>query len=78
MKIETIVNTDVSLLIIPENEMEEEIIKILSRQQNDIFQVRSAIVVLNKSYSNGLLIGKKTVGNLDKGLITPDLDTDES
>ena len=40
MKIETIVNTDVSLLIIPENEMEEEIIKILSRQQNDIFQVR--------------------------------------
>jgi hypothetical protein len=77
MKIETIVNTEVSILIIPENEMEEEIIKILCNQQNDIVQVRSTIVVLNKSYSNGLLIGKKTIGVLDKRLSIPQIDTNE-
>lgn len=62
MKVEAICNEGITLLICPETPMEEEILKALAKQENDMTQVRSTIVILNKSFGNGLLIGKKTIG----------------
>lgn len=67
MQVEFLVNGNegVSLLMAPENPMEEELIKQLLKQQNDITQVRTAVVVLNKTFRNGIFIGKKTM-NLEQ------------
>jgi hypothetical protein len=62
MRVETICNEGVSLLICPETPMEEEILKALAKQENDLTQVRSTVVILNKSFGNGLLISKKNIG----------------
>lgn len=67
MQVEFLVNGNegVSLLMAPENPMEEELIKQLLKQQNDITQIRTAVVVLNKTFRNGIFIGKKTM-NLEQ------------
>ncbi len=39
--------------------MEEEILKNLTKQENELTQIRSNVVILNKSFNNGLLISKK-------------------
>lgn len=39
--------------------MEEEILKNLTKQENELTQIRSNVVILNKSFTNGLLISKK-------------------
>ena len=46
--------------------MEEELLKGLAKQQNDITQINSNVMILNKSIVNGLLIGRRTLGNMDK------------
>lgn len=63
MQVEFLVNGNegVSILMAPENPMEEELIKQLLKQQNDITQIRTAVVVLNKTFRNGIFIGKKTM-----------------
>jgi hypothetical protein len=61
MQVEFIVNGGVSLLLAPENDSEEALIKQLVKQQNDITEIRSSVVVLNKTFKNGLLISKKLV-----------------
>lgn len=62
MQIEVIVNGGVSLLLAPENEMEEALIKQMMKQNNDILEIRTAVVVLNKTFRNGILIGKRVAG----------------
>ncbi len=64
MKIESVINGGVYILLSPENSMEEELIKTLCKQENDIVQIRSNLIVLNQSFTNGVLIGKKVVGSL--------------
>ena len=59
MKTEFLVNGGVSLLIAPENEMEEQLLKQLAKQENDINEIRSSVIILNKTFRNGLFIGKK-------------------
>jgi len=61
MKTEFLVNGGVSLLITPENEMEEHLLKQLAKQDNDINEIRSTVIILNKSFRNGLFIGKKFI-----------------
>lgn len=64
MQVEFLVNGGVSLLLAPENEMEEALVKQMMKQNNDILEIRTAVVVLNKTFRNGILIGKKNLGNL--------------
>lgn len=46
--------------------MEEELLKALAKQQNDITQINSNIMILNKSIVSGIIIGKRLLGNMDK------------
>ena len=64
MQVEFLVNGGVSLLLAPENEMEEALVKQMMKQNNDILEIRTAVVVLNKTFRNGILIGKKSLGNI--------------
>ena len=66
MQVEFLVNGGVSLLLSPENEMEEALIKQLMKQQNDITEIRSSVMVLNKTFRNGILIGKKHIRKEDE------------
>ena len=64
MQVEFLVNEGVSLLLAPENEMEEALLKQMMKQNNDILEIRTAVTVLNKIFRNGILIGKKSLGNV--------------
>lgn len=61
MQVEFLVNGGVSLLLSPENEMEEALLKQMMKQANDITEIRSSVMVLNKTFRNGILIGKKSI-----------------
>jgi hypothetical protein len=63
MQVEFLVNDSVSLLLAPENEMEEALLKQMMKQKNDIVEIRTAVNVLNKTYRNGILMGKRTIGS---------------
>ncbi len=60
MQIEFIVNGGVSLLVSPENEMEEHLLKQMMKQDNDMTEIRMNVMVLNKTFKNGVIIGKKS------------------
>lgn len=72
MQVEFIINGGVSLILAPDNPMEEELLKGLMKQQNDITEFRSSVIILNKTFRNGIVIGKKssdivsTLGNETK------------
>ena len=76
MQVEFLVNghDGVSILMSPDNPMEEELIKQLLKQDNEINQIRSAIHVVNKTFRNGIFIGKKSM-NINQD---PENKTDES
>lgn len=63
MQVEFLVSDTVSLLLAPENEMEEALLKQMMKQKNDITEIRMAVNVLNKTYRGGILIGKRTIGS---------------
>lgn len=58
MHVEFIVNKDVMLVLSPENVVEEESLKALMKQQNELTEVRTAVTILNKTLRNGIIIGK--------------------
>ena len=60
MQVEFIVNGGVSLILAPDNQMEEELLRGLMKQQNDITEFRSSVVLLNKTFRNGIVIGRKS------------------
>ena len=64
MQIEFLLNGGVSLILSPENQMEEELIKGLMKQQNDLTEFRTAVVIVNKTFRNGIIIGKKQAGSI--------------
>jgi hypothetical protein len=66
MQIELLVNGGVSILLSPDNVMEEELIKQLMKQDNILTEIRSNIVVLNKTFRNGVLIGKSSSQKKDE------------
>ena len=63
MQVEFLVSDTVSLLLAPDNEMEESLLKQMMKQKNDITEIRMAVNVLNKTYRGGILIGKRTIGS---------------
>ena len=69
MQTEVISNDNgVSLLLVPENEMEELMVKQLMKQENELIDVRNPISVLSKTFKSGILIGKKlTIPAADAG-----------
>lgn len=60
MQVEFLINGGVSLLLSPENDMEEQLLKQLAKQNNEITEIRSTIVVLNKTFRAGVLIHSKS------------------
>jgi hypothetical protein len=62
MQIEFLVDGTVSLLLAPENEMEEALLKQLMKQKNEITEIRTAVTLLNKTFRNGVFLGKRIVG----------------
>lgn len=62
MQIEFLVNGGVSIILSPENDMEDALLKQFCKQKNGITEIRSSVVILNKTYRGGILIGKETVG----------------
>lgn len=65
MQYEFIVNGGVSILLSPENVMEEELLKQMMKQENDLQEIRTSITVLSKTFKSGLLIGKKAPSKKD-------------
>lgn len=61
MHVEFLVTSgEVSLLMSPEDIMEEELLKKMLKQDNDITEIRSSVIILNKTFRNGVFIAKKT------------------
>ena len=65
MKTEIVMNGHITVLLIPENDAEKEVLKCLYKQSNEIIEFRSTMTVLNKNLSNGLIITKKESGLAD-------------
>lgn len=60
MKVEFVLNGGVTLLLIPDNPMEEEVIKQLMKQENELSEIRGGATILNRSVSSGMVITKKS------------------
>jgi len=60
MQVEFVLNGRVTLLLIPENLMEEEVIKQLMKQDNELSEIRGGATVLNRTLSSGMVITKKS------------------
>ena len=83
MQVETIVNGGISLILSPETPLEEELIKGLMKQINDIQEFRTPQTILNKTFRNGIVIGKKSAmlpdkGTADKKSETTDVTSDDT
>ena len=65
MQVEFLINGGVSLLLSPESDMEAELLKALTKQTNDITEIRTSVIVLNKTFKAGLLIGKKNTSAIN-------------
>lgn len=59
MKIQSIINGGVTMVLEPENPMEEEILKVLIKQTNELHEVRTPITVLGKTIRGSVLICAK-------------------
>lgn len=72
MQLEFVINTGgISILLSPETIMEEEMLKQVMKQDNELLEIRTNITVLSKTFKNGLLIGKKAPTKKDE---KPNLD----
>ena len=59
MKVEAIVNEEVTLVLVPENDLDAEILRKLTNQKNEIIDIRSGASVLGKTFNNGVVIKKE-------------------
>ena len=66
MQVEFLANGSLTLVLSPENILEEELLKTLCKQNNVLLQARSGITVFNRTLPNALLIGKKSLLEPDK------------
>lgn len=51
--------TGVKLLLSPDNAAEEELLKLMLKQDNELNEVRSSVMILNKTYRNAVLISSR-------------------
>lgn len=78
MQVEFIVNGGITLIFSPDNPMEEELVKNLLKQQNEIQEFRTAQTILNKTFRNGFVLGKKsTLEPIKKSEVTTEGTPDE-
>lgn len=59
MKTQAIVNGSITLVLEPENPMEEEILKALAKQSCELYEVRGPVTVLGKTIKGSLLVCAK-------------------
>lgn len=59
MKVEFVVNGGVTVVLCPENSMEEELLKVLVKQNNELIEIRSPVNILSKTIRGSVLICKK-------------------
>jgi hypothetical protein len=64
MEVQTATNGSVTLVIIPNNEMEVQVLKMLADQKNELVFTDNGVTIINRSFPQGLVISKKT-GILD-------------
>jgi hypothetical protein len=60
MQVEFIINGGVSLMLAPENAMEEELLKGMMKQANELTEIRTTVTILNKSFKSGVLVHSST------------------
>jgi hypothetical protein len=77
MKVETIVNGGVTLVLVPENDLDEAMLKQLALQENEITEIRSGATVLNRTFNQGLVIQKKPK-EVERDLPPANPESDES
>jgi hypothetical protein len=65
MKVETIINGSTKLILIPETPLEEEILKVLSSQHNEIIEARNGFAVGSVTHTRALVIQPLSTGNLE-------------
>jgi len=58
MHVEVIINGGVTLVIAPKTPLEEEALKQLMKQKNEIIEVRNGVSLLNKTLPAGIIIGQ--------------------
>ena len=66
MQVETISNdSGVTLLMVPENEMEEQVLKQFIKQENVIVEIRNPVNLLTKTVKSGIMLAKKSTSPVD-------------
>lgn len=65
MKVETIINGSTKLILIPETSLEEEILKVLAAQNNEIVEARNGFAVGSVTHTRALVIQPQSTGNLE-------------
>ncbi len=59
MDVELVANGNVTLVLIPKTPMEEEALKLLAKQENEIIQIRSGAAILSRTVNQGIIIRKR-------------------
>lgn len=59
MHVNILVNGGVCLVLAPDNDMEEELLRALAKQENVIHEVRQSITIINKTLNKGIIIASK-------------------
>ena len=70
MKINSILNGGITIILEPETVVEEELLKALTRQKNVVTEVRSQVTILNKTLKGCVLISKELVAEEIKETLT--------
>lgn len=60
MKIESILNGSISIVLIPETELEEAVLNQFSKQNIEMLVFNKQTSILNKQFPKGLIIQQKT------------------
>lgn len=66
MKIHSILNGGVTIVLEPETVVEEELLKALTKQKSVVTEVRSQVTILNKNIKGSVLISKEISSEEDK------------
>lgn len=68
MHTQFVVNGEIKLIIAPETEYEKELLKALLKQENEFTEFRNPITVIDKTYTNGVVITRKGLEKLHNDL----------
>ena len=65
MEVQTIVNGKISLVIVPQNEMEKKLLEQLTNQDNEVIHTKEGFQILGKSVSEALVIRSTSAAKED-------------